>query len=180
MNMMLTKRRQITAEEQRLRAERDEAQQVLYKKQKALDEYRDKEESGLLSDLREQYVGKIIRVRQYERGLSPMNKFERQYHYMWIHVRDVKHKFRDETEFSGEMLQLNLQPSNFDLADHLGDKEFTKVEMCCVLSEQLRVSDEDIDDKFWTEAEIREVAKRTNEVENELLKVFFEGAEDEG
>jgi len=52
--------------------------------------------------------------------------------------------------------------------------------MCCVLSEQLRVSDEDIDDKFWTEAEIREVAKRTNEVENELLKVFFEGAEDEG
>lgn len=176
---MLTKRRQITAEEQRLRAERDEAQQVLYKKQKALDEYRDKEESGLLSDLREQYVGKIIRVRQYERGLSPMNKFERQYHYMWIHVRDVKHKWRDETMFSGEMLQLNLQPSNFDLADHLGDKEFTKVEMCCVLSEQLRVPDEDIDDKFWTEAEIREVAKRTNEVENELLKVFFEGAEDE-
>ena len=177
---MLTKRRQITAEEQRLRAERDEAQQVLYKKQKALDEYRDKEESGLLSDLREQYVGKIIRVRQYERGLSPMNKFERKYHYMWIHVRDVKHKWRDETMFSGEMLQLNLQPSNFDLADHLGDKEFTKVEMCCVLSEQLRVPDEDIDDKFWTEEEIREVAKRTNEVENELLKVFFEGAEDEG
>ena len=177
--MLLTKRRQITAEEQRLRAERDEAQQVLYKKQKALDEYRDKEESGLLSDLREQYVGKIIRVRQYERGLSPMNKFERKYHYMWIHVRDVKHKWRDETMFSGEMLQLNLQPSNFDLADHLGDKEFTKVEMCCVLSEQLRVPDEDIDDKFWTEDEIREVAKRTNEVENELLKVFFEGAEDE-
>ena len=176
---MLTKRRQITAEEQRLRAERDEAQQVLYEKQKALDEYRDKEESGLLSDLREQYVGKIIRVRQYERGLSPMNKFERKYHYMWIHVRDVKHKWRDETMFSGEMLQLNLQPSNFDLADHLGDKEFTKVEMCCVLSEQLRVPDEDIDDNFWTEAEIREVAKRTNEVENELLKVFFEGAEDE-
>jgi hypothetical protein len=177
---MLTKRRQITAEEQRLRAERDEAQQVLYKKQKALDEYRDKEESGLLSDLREMYVGKIIRVRQYERGLSPMNKYERQYHYMWIHVRDVKHKWRDETGFSGEKLEINLQPSNFDLADHLGDKEFTKVEMCCVLSDQLRVSDEDIDDKFWTEEEVREVAKRTNEVENELLKVFFEGAEDEG
>ena len=177
---MLTKRRQITAEEQRLKAERDEAQQVLYEKQKALDEYRDKEEAGLLSDLREQYVGKIIRVRQYERGLSPMNKFERKYHYMWIHVRDVKHKWRDETMFSGEMLQLNLQPSNFDLADHIGDKEFTKVEMCCVLSDQLRVSDDEIDDKFWTEEEIREVAKRTSEVENELLKVFFEGARDEG
>ena len=177
--MMLTKRRQITAEEKRLRAERDEAQQVLYEKQKALDEYRDREESGLLSDLRDLYVGKIIRVRQYERCLSPMNKFERKYHYMWIHVRDVKHKWRDETMFSGEMLQLNLQPSNFDLADHIGDKEFTKVEMCCVLSDQLRVSDEDIDDKFWTEEEIREVAKRTREVENELLKVFFGGTEGE-
>lgn len=176
---MLTKRRQITAEEKRLRAERDEAQQVLYEKQKALDEYRDREESGLLSDLRDLYVGKIIRVRQYERCLSPMNKFERKYHYMWIHVRDVKHKWRDETMFSGEMLQLNLQPSNFDLADHIGDKEFTKVEMCCVLSDQLRVSDEDIDDKFWTEEEIREVAKRTREVENELLKVFFGGTEGE-
>ena len=35
-------------------------------------------------------------------------------------------------------------------------------------------------DKFWTEEEIREVAKRTNEVENELLKVFFEGVSYEG
>jgi hypothetical protein len=170
----------MTEKEKKLREERDEARQNLEAKQKALDDYRNKEESGVLAELRKEFVGKIIRIRQYERGLSPMNKFERQYHYMWIHVRDVKHKFRDETEFSGEMLQLNLQPSNFDLADHLGDKEFTKVEMCCVLSEQLRVPDEDIDDKFWTEEEIREVAKRTNEVENELLKVFFEGAEDEG
>lgn len=178
--MKLTESRQVTDKEKQLRAERDEAQKVLDAKQKALDDYRANEASGVVEEMRKIFKGKIIRERQFERCLSPNMKFERKYHYKWIRVRDVKRKWRDEITLDGEVLELDLQPSNFDLADHLSDKDFTKVEMSTVSSDCIRVYDNEIDDKFWTEDEVRDVLDRVSEVQKELIDTFFKGASDEG
>lgn len=178
--MKLTESRQVTDKEKRLRAERDEAQKVLDAKQKALDDYRANEASGVVEEMRKIFKGKIIRERQFERCLSPNMKFERKYHYKWIRVRDVKRKWRDEITLDGEVLELDLQPSNFDLADHLSDKDFTKVEMSTASSDCIRVYDNEIDDKFWTEDEVRDVLDRVSEVQKELIDTFFKGASDEG
>lgn len=176
---MLTDSRQVTEKENQLRAERDEAQKVLDAKQKALDDYRASEESGVVEELRKIFKGKIIRERQFERCLSPNMKFERQYHYKWIRVRDVKRKWREEIEFEGEVLELDLQPNNFDLADHLGDKQFTKVELSIVSSDYIRIYENEIDEQFWTEDEVRDVLKRMNDVQKELIETFFGGTEGE-
>ena len=180
MNMKLTDSRQVNDKEKQLRAERDEAQKVLDAKQKALDDYRASEESGVLEELRKIFNGKIIRERQFEQCLTPTVKFERQYHYKWIRVLDVKRKLRYEIEFEGEVLELDLQPSNFDLADHLSDKDFTKVEMSTVSSDCIRIYESEIDDKFWTEEEVCDVLDRVSEVQKELIDTFFKGASDEG
>lgn len=178
--MKLTDSRQVNDREKQLRAERDEAQKVLDAKQKALDDYRASEESRVAEELRKIFKGKIIRERQFERCLSPNLKFERKYHYKWIRVRNVKRKWRDEIEFEGEVLEVDLQPSNFDLADHLSDKDFTKVEMSTVSSDYIRVYENEIDEKFWTEEEVRDVLNRVSEVQKELTDTFFKGASDEG
>lgn len=177
--MLVSKKCDMTEEEKKLREERDEARQNLEAKQKALDDYRNKEESGVLDQLRKEFVGKIVRIRQYDRGMMSAVKFERQYHYKWVRVTDVKHRWRDEIEFAGEVLEIDVQPNNYDIADHIGDDDFTKLAMSIIVSEQIRVSDDEIDDKFVTEEEIRDVYKRLNEAQNELVDLFFGGKEDE-
>ena len=173
MNNLLNFKRPETQRETELKAECDEIRRKLEEKQKELDNYRNEQESGVLDSLRKIFAGKIIRVRQYEYGLSAAVRHERPFHYKWVRVKDVTHRYRDQTEFSGEILELNMQPNNYDIANHLGDQFFTKIEFAEVTSDQIRVDDGKKKKKFWTEEEIREVLKRAREASEELTEVFF-------
>ena len=94
----------MTEKEAQLRKERDDLYNKYLLKDKELHEYRNKQESGALEELNKQYKGKIIQVRLWDRGLSPLNKREREGDYEIVFVEEVVHEYDSEIEIKGRNL----------------------------------------------------------------------------
>ena len=167
-------KKKIDETEQRLRDERDQLQEQLRAKQKEYDDYRNSKQDSLRKELSDKYLGKIIRVKQFWRGMSPLNKVELVYNYYFFLVQDIKYRWNDSTEMIGKELIVKLDPDGFDIADHLIDREYQKADFSTCCQKLLRVDDEDIDG-IYTEEQVREILKRIREAQDEMVESFFGG-----
>lgn len=166
--------RNIDETELRLKAERDQLKEQLNAKQNELDEYRNSQGNNRKEAALKQYKGKIIRVKQYWRGLSPLNKHELLYRYYFLYVTGVRYCWETTIEFEGRVLDVNMAPDGFDAADHIVDHNFEKVDFSIFNSQQIRVDLDEIE-REYTEDEVREILKRVREAQDEMVKSFLKG-----
>lgn len=160
--------------ELRLKAERDNLKEQLYAKQNELDEYRNSQSNNRREAALKQYNGKIIRVKQYWRGLSPLNKQELIYRYYFIYVTGVRYCWETTIEFEGRVLDVNMNPDGFDAANHIVDHNFEKVDFSTFKTQQVRVDLDEIEGEY-TEDEVVEIVKRVREAQDEMVKTFLKG-----
>lgn len=160
--------------ELRLKAERDQLKEQLNAKQNELDEYRNSQGNSRKEAALNQYKGKILRVKQYWRGLSPLNKHELIYRYYFLYVTGVRYCWETTIEFEGRVLDVNMAPDGFDAADHIVDHNFEKVDFSIFNSQQVRVDLDEIE-REYTEDEVREILKRVREAQDEMVKSFLKG-----
>lgn len=160
--------------ELRLKAERDQLKEQLNEKQNELDEYRNIKQDSFRKELSDKYLGKIIRVKQFWRGMSPMNTVELIYNYFFFHVQEIKYRWNDSTDMLGRVLDVKLDPDGFDIADHLTDREYQKADFSICGQKILRVDDKDIDG-IYTEDEVIEIVKRVREAQDEMVNIFLKG-----
>lgn len=160
--------------ELRLKAERDNLKEQLYAKQNELDEYRNRQSNSRREAALKQYNGKIIRVKQYWRGLSPLNKQELIYRYYFLYVTGVRCCWETMIEFEGRVLDVNMNPDGFDAANHIVDHNFEKVDFSIFKSQQIRVDLDEIE-REYTEDEVVEIVKRVREAQDEMVKTFLKG-----
>ena len=158
--------------ELRLKAERDQLKEQLNAKQNELDEYRNSQGNNRKEAALNQYKGKILRVKQYWRGLSPMNKQELIYRYYFLYVTGVRYCWEATIEFEGRVLDVNMNPDGFDAANHIVDHNFEKVDFSIFNSQQVRVDLDEIE-REYTEDEVREILKRVREAQDEMVKSFL-------
>lgn len=166
--------RNIDETELRLKAERDQLKEQLNAKQNELDEYRNSQGNNRKEAALKQYNGKIIRVKQYWRGLSPLNKHELLYRYYFLYVTGVRYCWETTIEFEGRVLDVNMNPDGFDAANHIVDHNFEKVDFSIFNSQQVRVDLDEIE-REYTEDEVREILKRVREAQDEMVKSFLNG-----
>lgn len=160
--------------ELRLKAERDQLKEQLNAKQNELDEYRNSQGNNRKEAALKEYKGKILRVKQYWRGLSPMNKQELIYRYYFLYVTGVRYCWEATIEFEGRVLDVNMNPDGFDAANHIVDHNFEKVDFSIFNSQQVRVDLDEIE-REYTEDEVREILKRVREAQDEMVKSFLNG-----
>ena len=160
--------------ELRLKAERDQLKEQLNAKQNELDEYRNSQGNNRKEAALKEYKGKILRVKQYWRGLSPMNKQELIYRYYFLYVTGVRYCWEATIEFEGRVLDVNMNPDGFDAANHIVDHNFEKVDFSIFNSQQVRVDLDEIE-REYTEDEVREILKRVREAQDEMVKIFLKG-----
>lgn len=160
--------------ELRLKAERDQLKEQLNAKQNELDEYRNSQSNSRKEVALNQYKGKILRVKQYWRGLSPLNKHELIYRYYFLYVTGVRYCWETTIEFEGRVLDVNMNPDGFDAADHIVDHNFEKVDFSVFDSQQVRVDLDEIE-REYTEDEVREIVKRVREAQDEMVNSFMKG-----
>ena len=160
--------------ELRLKAERDQLKEQLNAKQNELDEYRNSQSNSRKEAALNQYKGKILRVKQYWRGLSPLNKHELIYRYYFLYVTGVRYCWETTIEFEGRVLDVNMNPDGFDAADHIVDHNFEKVDFSVFDSQQVRVDLDEIE-REYTEDEVREIVKRVREAQDEMVNSFMKG-----
>lgn len=160
--------------ELRLKAERDQLKEQLNAKQNELDEYRNSKCNSRKEAALNQYKGKILRVKQYWRGLSPLNKHELIYRYYFLYVTGVRYCWETTIEFEGRVLDVDMNPDGFDAADHIVDHNFEKVDFSIFNSQQVRVDLDEIE-REYTEDEVREIMKRVREAQDEMVNSFLEG-----
>lgn len=160
--------------ELRLKAERDQLKEQLNAKQNELDEYRNSQSNSRKEAALNQYKGKILRVKQYWRGLSPLNKHELIYRYYFLYVTGVRYCWETTIEFEGRVLDVNMNPDGFDAADHIVDHNFDKVDFSVFDSQQVRVDLDEIE-REYTEDEVREIVKRVREAQDEMVNSFMKG-----
>lgn len=160
--------------ELRLKAERDQLKEQLNAKQNELDEYRNSQSNSRKEAALNQYNGKILRVKQYWRGLSPLNKHELIYRYYFLYVTGVRYCWETTIEFEGRVLDVNMNPDGFDAADHIVDHNFEKVDFSVFDSQQVRVDLDEIE-REYTEDEVREIVKRVREAQDEMVNSFMKG-----
>lgn len=160
--------------ELRLKAERDQLKEQLNAKQNELDEYRNSQGNNRKEAALKEYKGKILRVKQYWRGLSPMNKQELIYRYYFLYVTGVRYCWETTIEFEGRVLDVNMNPDGFDAANHIVDHNFEKVDFSIFNSQQVRVDLDEIE-REYTEDEVREILKRVREAQDEMVKSFLKG-----
>ena len=173
--MMLEKFiKKVDETELRLKAERDQLKEQLNAKQNELDEYRNSQSNSRKEAILKQYKGKILRVKQYWRGLSPLNKHELIYRYYFLYVTGVRYCWETTIEFEGRVLDVNMNPDGFDAADHIVDHNFEKVDFSIFNSQQVRVDLDEIE-REYTEDEVREIMKRVREAQDEMVNSFLEG-----
>lgn len=134
----------MTEKEAQLRKERDDLYNKYLLKDKELHEYRNKQESGALEELNKQYKGKIIQVRLWDRGLSLMNKREREGDYEIVFVEEVVHEYDTEIEIKGTVFDLFRDTTYRDVADHIADSDLDKITAKVYHTDQMRISKEDI------------------------------------
>lgn len=134
----------MTEKEAQLRKERDKLYNQYLLKDKELHEYRNKQESGALEELNKQYKGKIIQVRLWDRGLSPLNKRERDGDYEIVFVEEVVHEYDTEIEIKGTVFDLFRDTTYRDVADHIADSDLDKITAKVYHTDQMRISKEDI------------------------------------
>ena len=158
--------------ELRLKAERDQLKEQLNAKQNELDEYRNSQGNNRKEAALKEYKGKILRVKQYWRGLSPMNKQELIYRYYFLYVTGVRYCWEATIEFEGRVLDVNMNPDGFDAANHIVDHNFEKVDFSIFNSQQVRVDLDEIE-REYTEDEVREILKRVREAQDEMVKSFL-------
>lgn len=113
-------------------------------KDKELHEYRNKEESGAIEELNKKYKGQIIQVRLWDRGLSLMNKREREGDYEIVFVEEVVREYDTEIEVKGTVLDLFRDTTYRDVADHIADSELDKITAKVYHTDQMRIAKEDI------------------------------------
>ena len=162
--------------ELRLKAERDQLKEQLNAKQNELDEYRDSQGNLRKEAPMKQYNGKILRVKQYWRGLSPLNKQELIYRYYFLYVTGVRYCWETTIEFEGRVLDVNMDPDGFDAANHIVDRNFEKVDFSIFKSQQIRVDLDEIE-REYTEDEVNDIVKRVREAQDEMVKSFLKGEE---
>lgn len=160
--------------ELRLKAERDQLKEQLQAKQNELDEYRNRQSNSRREAALNQYNGKILRIKQYWRGLSPMNKQELIYRYYFLYVTGIRYTWESTIEFEGRVLDVNMDPDGFDAANHIVDHNFEKVDFSIFKSQQVRVDLDEID-REYTEYEVVEIVKRVREAQDEMVKTFLNG-----
>ena len=160
--------------ELRLKAERDQLKEQLNAKQNELDEYRNSQCNKLKEAALKQYKDKIIRVKQYWRGLSPMNKQELLYRYYFLYVTGVRYCWESTIEFEGRVLDIDMNPDGFDAANHIVDHNFEKVDFSIFKSQQIRVDLNEID-REYTEEEVDDIVKRVREAQDEMVNSFRKG-----
>lgn len=160
--------------ELRLKAERDQLKEQLNAKQNELDEYRNSQGNNRKEAALKEYKGKILRVKQYWRGLSPLNKQELIYRYYFLYVTGVRYCWEATIEFEGRVLDVNMNPDGFDAANHIVDHNFEKVDFSIFDSQQVRVDLDEIE-REYTEDEVREILKRVREAQDEMVKIFLKG-----
>ena len=160
--------------ELRLKAERDQLKEQLQAKQNELDEYRNSQGNNRKEAALKQYNGKILRVKQYWRGLSPMNKHELIYRYYFLYVTGVRYCWETTIEFEGRVLDINMNPDGFDAANHIVDHNFEKVDFSTFKTQQVRVDLDEIE-REYTEDEVREIVKRVREAQDEMVNDFLKG-----
>ena len=158
--------------ELRLKAERDQLKEQLNAKQNELDEYRNSQGNNRKEAALKEYKGKILRVKQYWRGLSPMNKQELIYRYYFLYVTGVRYCWEATIEFECRVLDVNMNPDGFDAANHIVDHNFEKVDFSIFNSQQVRVDLDEIE-REYTEDEVREILKRVREAQDEMVKSFL-------
>lgn len=166
--------RNIDETELRLKAERDQLKEQLQAKQNELDEYRNSQSNSRKEAALKQYNGKILRVKQYWRGLSPLNKHELIYRYYFLYVTGVRYCWETTIEFEGRVLDVNMDPDGFDAANHIVDRNFEKVDFSIFKSQQIRVDLDEIE-REYTEDEVREIVKRVREAQDEMVNNFLKG-----
>lgn len=164
--------KKIDETELRLKAERDQLKELLQAKQNELDEYRNSQCNNRREAALNKYKGKIIRVKQYWRGLSPLNKQELIYRYYFLYVTGVKYCWETTIDFEGRVLDVNLDPDGFDAANHIVDRNFEKVDFSIFKSQQIRVDLDEIE-REYTEDEVREILKRVREAQDEMVNSFL-------
>jgi hypothetical protein len=164
--------KKIDETELRLKAERDQLKEQLQAKQNELDEYRNSQGNNRREAALNQYKGKIIRVKQYWRGLSPLNKQELIYRYYFLYVTGVRYCWETTIEFEGRVLDVNMNPDGFDAANHIVDHNFEKVDFSIFKSQQIRVDLDEIE-REYTADEVREIVKRVREAQDEMVKSFL-------
>ena len=157
--------KKIDETELRLKAERDQLKEQLQAKQNELDEYRNSQGNNRKEAALNQYKGKILRVKQYWRGLSPLNKQELIYRYYFLYVTGVRYCWETTIEFEG-----------FDAANHIVDRNFEKVDFSIFKSQQIRVDLDEIE-REYTEDEVNDIVKRVREAQDEMVKSFLKGEE---
>ena len=160
--------------ELRLKAERDQLKEQLNAKQNELDEYRNSQGNNRKEAALNQYKDKILRVKQYWRGLSPMNKHELIYRYYFLYVTGVRYCWETTIEFEGRVLDVNMNPDGFDAANHIVDHNFEKVDFSTFKTQQVRVDLDEIE-REYTEDEVREIIKRVREAQDEMVTSFLKG-----
>ena len=166
--------KKIDETELRLKAERDQLKEQLNAKQNELDEYRNSRDGNRKEAALNYYKGKILRIKQYWRGLSPLNKQELIYRYYFLYVTGVRYAWENTIEFDGRVLDVNMDPDGFDVANHIVDRNFEKVDFSIFKSQQIRVDLDEID-REYTEDEVKEILKRVREAQDEMVKTFLKG-----
>ena len=170
----------MTEKEAQLRKERDDLYNKYLLKDKELHEYRNKQESGALEELNKQYKGKIIQVRLWDRGLSPLNKRERNEDYEIVFVEEVVHEYDTEIEIKGTVFDLFRDTTYRDVADHIADSDLDKITAKVYHTDQMRISKEDIfhlsDDDV--SGAIREIDYAFEQMQHKFWKAV-RGTEDE-
>ena len=159
--------------EQRLLLERNQLKIQLDEKQKEYDEYRRTKQDALKRELDGKYAGKIIRIRQHWRGITPSENAELLYNYYFLYVFETKYRWESESEFMGKILNIDMQPDGFNVADNLTCKEYNKMNMYTCGTKLCRVRDRDIE-QIYTREEVNDVLRRVKEAQDEMIKWFFE------
>lgn len=134
----------MTEKEAQLRKERDDLYHQYLLKDKELHEYRNTQESGALEELNKKYKGQVIQVRLWDRGLSPLNKREREEDKEIVFVEKVVHEYDDEIEVQGTVFDLFGDTTYRDVADHIADSDLDKLTAKIYHTNQLRIPKEDI------------------------------------
>lgn len=134
----------MTEKEAQLRKERDDLYQQYLQKYKELHEYRNRQESGALEELNKQYKGKIVHVRLWDCGLSPLNKREREEDMEIVFIEKVTHEYDSEIEIKGTVFDLFRDTTYRDVADHIADSDLDKITAKVYHTDQMRISKEDI------------------------------------
>ena len=134
----------MTEKEAQLRKERDDLYKQYLQKDKELHKYRNEQESGALEELNKEYKGKIIQVRLWDRGLSPMNKREREEDKEIVFVEKVVRDYESEIEVKGTVFDLFGDTTYRDVADHIADTALDKLTAKVYHTNQMRIPKEDI------------------------------------